>query len=563
MGDAVARIAVNHRPIQAPATILRPDAQEENQAANYCARLSPPDKHSVIFDKAPIVHHDQPWRTRVGFILLLAVLLLMAASKSVLYDTLDPDAFWHLRVAEQIERDGVRPLVDDISFMSIKQPWTPYSWLAELAMKQIWDAGGYRAAVATQALLVATIFLFIALSCVELTRPPRPYLAIALATMFAGYLALPYLSFRPVTMALALIACCAWLLMRDRRSGERSSAVWLVPIFTALLINIHLFALFIPMWTGALLAGAICERLRAAHWSERTEQTRRLKRYSALFACSCFACLATPMLAGVMSTITHYGQRDPMVAAKVIAELRPFYDGPMWPITTAVLLGALGLMIWKRSQFRLAEWVMLAIGLSGLIWMGRLAPLFVLIAAPMLAASLPTLKARLLARPLVWSMLGMTVVLGVVNVVTEFPSQKTPLGVWLNRHGPDAPGFPTGAAMFVTNRIPTTTGRVINDFNWGGYLAWELGPRYQVFMDARTQLYTPEFWNDTCLGDAKAVENAVRGVTADAAIVPLKSKKLTIALKSLGWKQVYHDDRAQVLIPPDSPVVDALADTKE
>ncbi|MBC8106044.1 MAG: hypothetical protein H7Z14_05600, partial [Anaerolineae bacterium] len=264
----------------------------------------------MIFDKAPIVQHEQPWRTRVGFTLLLAVLLLVAASKSVLYDTLDPDAFWHLRVAEQIERDGVRPLVDDISFMSIKQPWTPYSWLAELAMKSIWEAGGYRAAIATQSLLVATIFLFIALSCVELTRPPRPYLAIALATVFAGYLALPYLSFRPVTMALAMIAWCAWLLLRDRRVHERSSGIWLVPILTAVLINVHLFALFIPMWTGALLAGAIIERFRIAHWSERTEYTRRVKRYCALFACCCFACLATPMLGGVMSTLSHYGQHD-------------------------------------------------------------------------------------------------------------------------------------------------------------------------------------------------------------------------------------------------------------
>jgi hypothetical protein len=55
-----------------------------------------------------------------------------AASKSILYDTLDPDCFWHLRVAEQLQRDGIRPLVDPMSFMSIKDPWTPYSWLAEL-----------------------------------------------------------------------------------------------------------------------------------------------------------------------------------------------------------------------------------------------------------------------------------------------------------------------------------------------------------------------------------------------------------------------------------------------
>ncbi|CAN5705072.1 hypothetical protein BH09PLA1_BH09PLA1_30030 [soil metagenome] len=517
----------------------------------------------MIFDKTPIVNHEQPWRTRVGFTLLLAVLLLLAASKTVLYDTLDPDAFWHLRVAEQIERDGVRPLVDDISFMSIKQPWTPYSWLAELGMKVIWDAGGYRAAIVAQSLTIAVLFLFIALGCVEVTRPPRPYLAIALAMVFAGYLALPYLSFRPVTIALALIACCAWLLLRDRRLDERSGAVWLVPIFTALLINIHLFALFVPLWIGALLVGAIRERWNIAHWSERTDQTRKIKRYSALFACSCFACLATPMLAGMAATITHYGQHDPMVGSQVIAELRPFYANSMWPVTACVLLATVGVRLWKRSYFRTGEWIVLAIGTAGLFWMGRLAPLFVMIAAPMLAAALPALKARLLARPLVWAALSATIVLGVVKILDAFPSSDMPMSSWLNRHGPDTPGFPVGAAAFVTNRIPPTTWRIINDFNCGGYLAWELGPRFQVFMDARTQLYTPEFWKDTCLGDEQAVENSVRSVTADAAIVPLTSKKLATALKALGWKQVYRDDRAQVFIPGDSPHANLLADTKE
>src|ERR1700728_5340306 len=92
-------------------------------------------------------------RTRAtGFWLLLSLLALLAAAKVVLGDTLDPDCFWHLRVGEEIAKAGwpPRPLVDDLSFASIRRPWTPYSWLAELAMKKLWDAGGFRAAIAVQ-----------------------------------------------------------------------------------------------------------------------------------------------------------------------------------------------------------------------------------------------------------------------------------------------------------------------------------------------------------------------------------------------------------------------------
>jgi len=71
-------------------------------------------------------------RLPIGFWLLIALLALCAGGKAILYDTLDPDCFWQLRVADQLCHDGIGPLVDRISFASEKEPWTPYSWLAEL-----------------------------------------------------------------------------------------------------------------------------------------------------------------------------------------------------------------------------------------------------------------------------------------------------------------------------------------------------------------------------------------------------------------------------------------------
>src|SRR5688500_13070821 len=88
----------------------------------------------------------------VGFALLSAVLALGAGSKEVWYDTIDPDCFIHLVAAEQRTTDGIGPIFDRTSFASIQEPWPPYSWLAQLAMKALWDRGGYRAAVAAHAI---------------------------------------------------------------------------------------------------------------------------------------------------------------------------------------------------------------------------------------------------------------------------------------------------------------------------------------------------------------------------------------------------------------------------
>ncbi|HZK82669.1 MAG TPA: hypothetical protein VFC46_16410, partial [Humisphaera sp.] len=106
-----------------------------------------------------------PLQPGVGFALLVGLVVLVAAGKPILFDTLDPDCFWHLRVAEQLRADGIGPLVDRLSFASIQRPWTPYSWLAELSMDWIWKAGGWRAALVVQSLLQAAFIVFIALAC--------------------------------------------------------------------------------------------------------------------------------------------------------------------------------------------------------------------------------------------------------------------------------------------------------------------------------------------------------------------------------------------------------------
>src|SRR5258708_7148930 len=53
-----------------------------------------------------------------GFILMVALVALAAGAKTVLYDSLDPDCFWHLRVGQQLLDEGIHPLRDTLSFAS-------------------------------------------------------------------------------------------------------------------------------------------------------------------------------------------------------------------------------------------------------------------------------------------------------------------------------------------------------------------------------------------------------------------------------------------------------------
>jgi hypothetical protein len=481
--------------------------------------------------------------------LLLALLGLLAVGKVVLADTLDPDCFWHLRVGAELARQAwPHDLVDDLSFASIRQPWTPYSWLAELAMKWLWDAGGFRAAVAVQAIMESAFILLIGLGGLELSArvhgTPR-YLASAIGAAIGGVLSLAYLSFRPVTAALLILALVAWLLLRDRRMKGRFRLVWLVPELTAVLVNIHFFALFVPLWIGAILCGDLFE--------SRVRETPRIGRTALLLAASLVACLMTPLLAGTVHSILDYSTSDVMVRSAAIAEFRPFYLGVLGNFTAIfVLVLAFGVLYRVRREPRVP--IGEALWFTGstilLFRMGRMSPVFAIIAGPMFAAIVPGLKDRILTRRPILAALAVVLVIISAQIVRGFPKADEPFYTWLNRNGPDAPNYPCLAANFVDENMKPRTHHILCDLSWGGFLEWRLGDRYQTLMDGRTQLFTADFWKSAALGTPAQRREFLSKIPADVAIVRAGPSGLGEALNRLNWKTVYRDDFAQVLVPP-------------
>lgn len=511
----------------------------------------------------------------IGFLLLLGLIALVAGAKAVLFDTMDPDCFWHLKVAEQLWQEGIHPLVDRLSFASIQERWTPYSWLAELGMKAVWDIGGYRLAVAVQAMMQAAFVLAAALACraarasapaaqrfdlIDRAMPARgndrdcpARLAVVLATAFVAFLSLSYLSFRPVTAALVLLALCVWLLVRDRAAGERSRAVWCIVPLTALTVNLHLYAIFVPVWVAALLGGALWERSRLKLPAERTEADRRGSRYFILLLATGAACCATPMLPGMIGVALHYQSSDPMVASGYLAEMRPFYHGTFGIAAATVVGMAMLCLLLRRNWVRPGEFLWLMVSLLILSRWGRFTPVFAIAVAPLLTIALPRFSDRLLGRPLVLGAAAVVLALGLFRVARDFPSRSEPLSAWLNRHGPDAPGYPCAAVDWVEQNVRPETHHLITEFAWGGYLEWRLGDRQRVLLDGRTQLFTPDFWRATYLAAPAQRRQFLAQVRADAAIVPQTQSVFRHALIELGWRSVYTDPdkRAEVLLPPD------------
>jgi hypothetical protein len=477
-----------------------------------------------------------------GFLCLAALVALLGAAKAILADTIDPDCFWHLRVGDELARQSwPHPLVDDLSFSSLKTPWTPYSWLAELGMKALWDHGGYRAAVAVQAVMQWLFLMMLALAGVEaseLITGRRRYVASALCAFAGGILSLAYLSFRPVDMAMVLLAIIAWLLLRDRRLHQESRAVWFVPLITALIANLHFYSLLVPLWTGALFVGDVIEK-------------RSPRRGGALLVTTLIASLMTPMLPGTLATVWHYAFHDVLVNSGHIAEMGPFYGGLMGHISLIIVCLTLIFAFWRRSQIGWSEILWLAGSTLLLLKLGRMAPVFAMIGCPILAATMPELSDRILKKPPILIGAALVLLIGFGKLVLALPPADKPISQWLNRHGPDCPSYPCGAADFVDQHVTPHSGRVICEFSWGGYLEWRL-PKFQMLMDGRTQVFPAEFWKETFFGTPDDHRRIVEQSNADAAVLPKQHSMFQQTLVELNWKKVFEDDYAQVWLPPGS-----------
>ena len=256
------------------------------------------------------------------------------------------------------------------------------------------------------------------------------------------------------------------------------------------------------------------------------------------------------MLPGVISSALKYQYADPMVAGNYIPEMQPFFRGTMGTISAALVTINLLCVVAGYARIRSGEWVWLAFSTVLLFRLGRFAPIFAIAMAPIFAATLPNLSDRLLSKPTMLAAMSAVLLLGIGRVVAQFPSRSVTLDQWLNRRGSDVAGYPCAAAGFVAADVKPITGRIVNEFSWGGYLEWRLGDRYQTLLDGRTQLFTPELWRATCLGTNGDRKRFLQKVHADAAILPAKGSEFHDALVSLGWRSAFRDERAEVLLPP-------------
>jgi hypothetical protein len=224
--------------------------------------------------------------------------------------------------------------------------------------------------------------------------------------------------------------------------------------------------------------------------------------------------------------------------------------------TWLLAAAAAGTVLELRSRPRDLYLVALA-GVSGAMALTsrRFIPLFAVTALPMVARLFTHLHDCVAARlP--------TQLVGRIAVAAPLAALLIAAGLWrdvrlaprLLERWTETQLYPSAALHYLKALAPGP--RLLNHYNWGGYVMLH-APEFKVLIDGRANtLYDEKTYLDyQALAAARdGLSSRLAQYPVDAALVPVGSSRLAEALASpsYGWRVVYSDQIATVLLPPTS-----------
>lgn len=430
----------------------------------------------------------------------------------------DPDTFWQIKVGQWILDNGAVPQADIFSFTMQGQPWISTQWLAQACYALAFSTAGWAGPVVLTAASIAAAFALLAWF-LERRLDTSVVLVLLMAALA---IASPHFLVRPHALAMpVMVAWVAGLIAAADRGVAPS--LWLLPLMT-LWANLHGSFVF-----GLVLVGAIA--LDAMMNVERPARAPLLMRW-----------FVFGLIALAASCITPYGWNSLLAARNIlnlgaalsmITEWRPA-DFTRFGAFEGVLLLGLGAILFKGLKLPLMR-IVLTLGL-----------LHMALASARNAAVLALLLPIVLAAPLA-ARFGQAAILpangtrprSMVAVAALVPVIAiTAFVIATGRYAP-----PSGIAPAVAALKDRGVSRVLNDYDFGGYLIWSGVP---VAIDGRTELYGERFMVDLdramMLKNPDALFDMLKSERIDATLLWRRTPAAQLLDHVDGWKKVFADD---------------------
>lgn len=460
-----------------------------------------------------------PWLVSLGVYVMLLVL-----GQRILND---PDSYSHVEVGRWIIAHGTLPTSDPFSFSRHGAPWITFEWLSEVIYAGAYALSGWSGVVVLAAAAIALAFgLFTFFLLREL--PPTQTLLMVIAAVI---LLAPHMLARPHVLVLPVMVTWAAALVRCMdRAGP--PPYWALPLLV-LWANLHgsvvlALGLIGPVGLEALL------REKRSDWPQVI--LRWLPFTALAVGASCLTPYGPEPLLMPLTTLglgpalawisewrpqdfSHVGGFELLLLGGIFALAR----GVTLPVVRALVV--IGLLHFALAQVRNAD------------LLAMLAPLY--LAAPLgrkFGGPTGDDKAGS-SRGLNLAALGMLIAIS---------------GAALARDLRPAPSITPQAAIAAANLAKT--GRVLNDYSFGGYLIFAGIP---TFIDGRGELYGGPFidrYNRAiALVDLADFLKLLDEYNIGATLLAPRTPATAMLDRLPQWQRVYSDDVAVVHKRRDAP----------
>ncbi|MBX9819217.1 hypothetical protein [Afipia birgiae] len=430
----------------------------------------------------------------------------------------DPDTYWQIKIGQWILDTGSLPRTDTFSFTMSGQRWISTQWLAQVCFAAAFSLAGWAGPVILTAASIAAAFAILAWFLGRRLDTP----AVLVLLMAALAIASPHFLVRPHALAMpVMVAWIAGLIAAADRSEAPS--FWLLPL-TALWANLH--GSFI---LGLVLIGPIA--LDAVLKVEAPARVRLLLHWFLFGLAALAASCMTPY--GFDAVLAARNILNLGAALPLITEWRPMDFSRLGAFEVCLLLG-LGAALLKGITLPLMRVVLVL----GLIHMALahvrnatvLALLLPIVLAAPLAAHLghPQAPSQNSARSRAMAALATGVFVIVITLVA----------LAMGRYAPASGIAPAVAALKERG-----VSRVLNDYDYGGYLIWAGIP---VAIDGRTELYGERFMVELdramTLKSPDALFDMLKSHRIDATLLRRSTPAAQLLDHVDGWKKIFADD---------------------
>jgi hypothetical protein len=470
-----------------------------------------------------------PLTTKHTFLAVLFLGLFAMTARNVI----DPDVWWHLKTGELIAQHKSVPRSDPFSYTRAGQPWVTHEWLTELGMYELQFHAGFGPLIVLFAAITTIAFLLLYLRC-----GPAPYLA-GIVTLCAAWASAPLWGVRPQILSLLLTSL--WLLILDRSGNDPKLLWWTLPL-TLLWVNLHAgFAVGLVL-SALFLAGDFIEHRLAQHRNSFLKANLHLPKAALILLLDILLVPVNPnglrMFSYPIETL-----RSTTMQSYIVEWASPNFHRPeYWPFLL-ILLATFATLCWSRNPLRPRDLILLLVALYASLISIRMIPLFVLIAAPLIANRLGNWPRSLSHRR---SNFHTSLNAAIILAMTTFAIVRISQVIGHQRDA-ETSEFPARAVTFLQQHPPT--GPIFNLYDWGGYLIWKLYPRTPVFIDGRADLYGPDLFHD--FADAYQFKGRWQQILQRwhiQTVIVSPTSALAVGLQSApGWTISYQDSQAIIL----------------